>query len=149
MYDEGLIPEEDWDLLTSGKYGRRIEIDNVIAYIGAERFWNEFILPSFAKLFANADYNLSLKKIDYVILPQLKTLNELTQKRGTSAAIEVVHNTKSEYTNYDILSQGFISDIITEEQKIEKRVMEKQLEDKHVLWLSEKLESLNKEFIKE
>ena len=86
MYDEGLIPEEDWDLLTSGKYGRRIEIDNVIAYIGAEGFWNEFILPSFAKLFANADYNLSLNKIDYVILPQLKTLNELTQKRGTSGS---------------------------------------------------------------
>ena len=46
MYDNGLIPEEDWELLTGGKYGRRIEIDNVIAYVGAERFWNEFILPS-------------------------------------------------------------------------------------------------------
>jgi hypothetical protein len=44
MYDEGLIPEEDWELLTGGKYGRRIEIDNVIAYVGAERFWNEFII---------------------------------------------------------------------------------------------------------
>ena len=47
IYYERLIPEEDWELLTGGKYGRRIEIDNVIAYVGAERFWNEFILPCF------------------------------------------------------------------------------------------------------
>ena len=47
MHDNGLIPEEDWELLTGAKYGRRIEIDNIIAYAGAERFWNEFILPSF------------------------------------------------------------------------------------------------------
>jgi hypothetical protein len=31
MYENGLIHEEDWELLTSGKYGRRIEIDNIIA----------------------------------------------------------------------------------------------------------------------
>ena len=123
------------------------EIDNVIAYVGAERFWNEFILPSFAKLFTSADYNPSLNIIEYVIPPQLKTLNELTQKWGTSAAVEAVQNAKSEYANYDISSQGFISDITTEERKTEKRVLEKELDDKHVLWLSEKLESLNKEFI--
>jgi hypothetical protein len=39
IYDDGLIPEEDWELLTDGKYGRRIEIDNAMAYVGAERFW--------------------------------------------------------------------------------------------------------------
>jgi hypothetical protein len=148
MHDEGLIPEEDWELLTGGKYGRRIEIDNVIAYVGAERFWNEFILPSFANSFVDVDYNLSLKGIEYVVLPPLKTLNELTQKRGISAATEAVQNANSEYANYDVSSQGFISDITKEEQEIEKRVLEKELEDKHLRWLSGKLESLNKEFIK-
>jgi hypothetical protein len=59
IYYERLIPEEDWELLTGGKYGRCIEIDNVIAYVGAERFWNEFILPCFQQLFDTADYNLS------------------------------------------------------------------------------------------
>jgi len=123
-----------------------VEIDNVIGYIGTQRFWNEFILPSFAKQFTSADYNLSLNRVEYVILPQLKLLNELTQKKGISAAIEAVQNLESEYSNHEISSQGFISDITTEEQKIEKKVMEKELEDKDIRWLSEKLESLNKEF---
>ena len=82
MHDDGLIPEEDWEILTSGKYGRRIEIDNVIAYVGAERFWNEFILQSFLELFETADYNLSLKKIAYVALPHLNLLNELLKRLG-------------------------------------------------------------------
>jgi len=47
MHNNELIPEEDWELLIAGKYGRRIEIDNVIAYVGAERFWNAFVLLSF------------------------------------------------------------------------------------------------------
>ena len=118
----------------------------MIGYIGTQRFWNEFILPSFAKQFTSADYNLSLNREEYVILPQLKLLNELTQKKGISAAIEAVQNLESEYSNHEISSQGFISDITTEEQKIEKKVMEKELEDKDIRWLSEKLESLNKEF---
>lgn len=118
----------------------------MIGYIGTQRFWNEFILPSFAKQFTSADYNLSLNRVEYVILPQLKLLNELTQKKGISAAIEAVQNLESEYSNHEISSQGFISDITTEEQKIEKKVMEKELEDKDIRWLSEKLESLNKEF---
>ncbi len=72
IYDNELIPEEDWQMLKGGKYGRRIEIDNVIAYVGAERFWNEFILPSFRIIeFRTADYNLSLKKETYVTLPNL------------------------------------------------------------------------------
>ena len=83
IYDNGLIPEEDWEILKGGKYGRRIEIDNVIAYVGAERFWNEFILPSFQELFDTADYNLSLKKVDICYLPNLNLLNKLAEKAGT------------------------------------------------------------------
>jgi len=33
-----IIAEKDWNFLNSGKYGKRIEIDNVLAYVGAERF---------------------------------------------------------------------------------------------------------------
>lgn len=146
MYDDGLIPKEDWELLTGGKYGRRIEIDNVIAYVGAERFWDEFILPSFGQLFPKANYNLSRNRIEYVILPQLKILTELSQRKGTSAANDAAQKVELEYSNYDISSRGFICDIAAEEQKIEKRIMEKELEDKNMQWLSVKLESLNKEF---
>jgi hypothetical protein len=146
MYDEGMIPEKDWELLTGGKYGRRIEIDNVIAYIGAERFWNEFILPSFAELFQKANYNLSRHRIEYVTLPQLKMLNELCEKKGTLAAIDAVQNVESKYSNYDVSSYGFISDITADEHRIEKEVLEKELKDNDIQWLSERLESLNNEF---
>ena len=86
MHNNELIPEEDWELLIAGKYGRRIEIDNVIAYVGAERFWNVFVLPSFQELFETADYNLSLKKVVYVALSNLNQLNELAEKAGTIAS---------------------------------------------------------------
>jgi hypothetical protein len=148
LYYQRLIPEQDWEFLNRDEHGRRVEIDNVIGYVGTQRFWNDFVLPSIAKKFTSADYNLSFNRIEYVILPELKVLNELTQKKGSSAAIETVQNVESEYSNYDISSQGFISDIETEEQKIEKRVMEKELEDKNIQWLSQKLESLNKDFSK-
>jgi hypothetical protein len=73
--------------LTGGKYGRRIEIDNVIAYVGAERFWNEFILTIFTELFKTANYNLSLKKTEYVMLPNLNLLNKLAEEVGTLEAV--------------------------------------------------------------
>jgi hypothetical protein len=60
--------------------------------------------------------------------------------------MEAVQNVESEYSNYDISSQGFITNVITEEQEIEKRIIEKELEDNDIGWLSEKLRSLNKEF---
>jgi hypothetical protein len=111
VYDNGLIPEEDWEMLKGGKYGRRIEIDNVIAYVGAERFWNEFILPSFQELFDTADYNLSLKKETYVTLPNLNLLNKLAEKARTIAAADEVEKMESEYADYDISNKGFIEDI--------------------------------------
>jgi 5S rRNA maturation endonuclease (ribonuclease M5) len=34
-YEQGLISKEDWKIMSGGKYGRRIEIDNVLAAAGA------------------------------------------------------------------------------------------------------------------
>ena len=146
LYYQGLILEQDWEFLNGNENGRRVEIDNVIGYVGTQRFWNEFILPSFAKLFTNGDYNLSLNRVEYVIPPSLKILNELTQRKGSSAAEETVQNVESEYSNYDLSSKGFIPDIALEERKIEERVLEKELEDGDIRWLSQKLETLNKEY---
>jgi hypothetical protein len=146
MHDDGLIPEEDWELLTSGKYGRRIEIDNVIAYVGAERFWNEFILQSFLDLFETADYNLSLKKIAYVALPHLNLLNQLAEKAGTVAASDEVDKIESKYADYDISDKGFIEDIEAAEKEDTKRVENKELENEHIQWLEEELATLIEEF---
>ena len=38
MYEQGLICEEDWKIMSGGKYGKRIEIDNILAAAGAEKF---------------------------------------------------------------------------------------------------------------
>jgi hypothetical protein len=92
------------------------------------------------------DYNLSLNRIEYVIPLELKILNELAQKKGTAAATDAVKNIEMEYATYDIQSQGFIPDISAEERKIEKRIVTIELKDKDIQWLSEKLESVNKEF---
>ena len=146
IYDNGLIPEEDWEMLKGGKYGRRIEIDNVIAYVGAERFWNEFILPSFQERFDTADYNLSLKKEAYVTLPNLNLLNKLAEKAGTIVAANEVENTESEHADYDISTKGFIEDIETVEKENTERIENKELENKDILWLEEQLSSLNEEF---
>jgi hypothetical protein len=146
LYYHGLMLQQDWEFLNSGEHGRRIEIDNVIGYAGTERFWNEFVLRSFTKLSETVDYNLSLNRIEYVIPLELKILNELAQKKGTAAATDAVKNIEMEYATYDIQSQGFIPDISAEERKIEKRIVTIELKDKDIQWLSEKLESVNKEF---
>jgi hypothetical protein len=146
IYNDGLIPEEDWELLTSGKYGRRIEIDNVIAYVGAERFWNEFILPCFQDLFDTADYNLSLKKVAYISLPNLNLLNKLVEEAGTIVAAGEVDKIESEHIDYDISTKGFIKDIEEVEETNTKRIENKELKDEHIQWLEERLAILSEEF---
>jgi hypothetical protein len=146
MYDNGLIPEEDWELLTGSKYGRRIEIDNVIAYVGAERFWIEFILPSFQGLFRTANYYLSLRKIGYVVPPNLNLLTMLVGKAGTIAAAGEVEKIESEHADYDISSKGFIEDINAVEKENTERISNKELKNKHIRWLEEQLAPLAEEF---
>ncbi len=145
MYDDGLIPEEDWELLTGGKYGRRIEIDNVIAFVGAERFWNEFILASFQRLFNKVNYNLSLKKVVYVALPNLNLLNKLAEEAGIIAAADEVDKIESEHGDYDISTKGFIKDIDAFEKENTKRIENKELVNKHIRWLEEQLAPLTEE----
>jgi hypothetical protein len=148
MYDEGVIPEEDWELLTGGRYGRRIEIDNVIAYTGAEKFWNKFILPSFSELFTADNYNLSLKKVVQVALPNLNQINELAKKVATISAADEVEKIESEFENYDISTNGFIDDIEAAERNNMKRIKNRELENKDIQWLELQLSSLTEEFSK-
>ncbi|MGI0043725.1 MAG: hypothetical protein ACRD47_08440, partial [Nitrososphaeraceae archaeon] len=146
MYNKGLIPEEDWKLLTGGKYGRRIEIDNVIAYAGAEKFWNEFILPSFLELFDSADYNLSLKRVVYVTLPNLNQINKLAENVAKISAADEVDKIESEYADYDISTNGFIDDIDAIEKENTNRIKNKELKNKNIRWLEKKLASIIEEF---
>ena len=106
------------------------------SYVGAERFWNEFILPSFQELFDTADYNLSLKKEAYVTLPNLNLLNKLAEKAGTIAAANEVEKMESEYADYDISTKRFIEDIEAAEMENTDRIKNKELEDEPIQWLS-------------
>jgi hypothetical protein len=123
-----------------------MEIDNVIAYVGAERFWNGFILPCFQELFDTADYNLSLKKVAYVSLPNLNLLNKLAEKAGTIAAADEVDKIETEHIDYDISTNGFIKDIEEVEEANTKRIENRELNDEHIQWLEEHLVLLSEEF---
>jgi len=51
LYLDGIIAEKDWNFLNGGKYGKRIEIDNVLAYVGAGRFWQDLVVKEFGEHF--------------------------------------------------------------------------------------------------
>jgi hypothetical protein len=78
----GYIPKEDWDFLSGGIFGQRIEIDNVIGYVGAERFWEEFIMAEFRGLFPDSDITRSVDVPEYVMPKCLEELNEKVKKKG-------------------------------------------------------------------
>jgi hypothetical protein len=131
MYNDGLIPCKGWKLLTGGRYGRRIEIDNVIAYAGAEKFWNEFILPSFKELFSRVNYCLSMRMISYVSLSNLVQLNELAEKVGTIIASNKANTIESDYSNYDLAARGFIKDIKVTELENEIQIKKEELNNEN------------------
>ena len=95
---------------------------------------------------STADYNLSRKKVKYVMPPNLNLLNKLAEKAGTVAAADEVENIESEHADYDISTKGFIEDIETVEKENTKRIENRELENKDILWLEEQLSSLNEEF---
>ncbi len=144
MHSQELISHNDWELLTGGKYGRRIEIDNVLAYAGAERFWKEFVLPSFKQLFKTGNYNLSLSKVKYVELPTLRQLNDFAQKKCKALAEEKVEEIESKYKKFE----GFIPDISEEEKKIERQIESIELEDRDIQELESAIKQLIQKFRK-
>ncbi|MFZ0511436.1 MAG: DUF2399 domain-containing protein [Candidatus Nitrosopolaris sp.] len=71
LYLDGFIADKDWNFLNSGRCGRRIEIDNVLAYVGAERFWQDFVIRKFGELFPSRDYRRSMDIPEYITPPIL------------------------------------------------------------------------------
>jgi hypothetical protein len=72
LYHDGTIAEKDWNFLNSGKYGMRIEIDNVLTYDGAERFWQEIVIKKFGALFPCRDYTRSIDVPEHITPPELQ-----------------------------------------------------------------------------
>lgn len=148
MYVEGLISEEDWEIMSSGQYGKRIEIDNVIAASGSESFWKDFILPSYAERFGAADYTMSLKRIEFVVSPNLQSLNEIAETYNKKINKPENEKIDSEYNNYDLSKNGFVEDIDVEEGYITDRIQKNQQVQEANKWLESELAPLVEEYQK-
>ncbi|MFY9795646.1 MAG: hypothetical protein WAJ93_08155, partial [Candidatus Nitrosopolaris sp.] len=72
LYLDGFISEKDWNFLNNGKCGRRAEIDNVLAYVGAERFWQEVVIKKLDELFPSRDYRRSIYVPEHIIPPKFQ-----------------------------------------------------------------------------
>lgn len=145
---DGLISEEDWRIIAGGKYGQRIEIDNVIAAVGAERFWKKIILASYEDLFDTADMTMSLKQIDYVALSRVQLLNECVETHCKANNKSKIEEIDSEYNNYNYLENGFIEDIDAEESEISDRIEEHELANESNSWLNNALVPIIEEYQK-
>jgi hypothetical protein len=72
LYLDGLIAKKDWNFLNSGKCGKRIEIDKVLAYVCAERSWQEIVIKKFGEFFPTRDYRRSIYVPEYITPPILQ-----------------------------------------------------------------------------
>lgn len=76
------ITKDDWIFLNRGNHGSRIEIDNVIGYVGAKIFWEDFVVKEFKKLFPSHDYTRSVDVPEYVVPETLQKFNDMMEERG-------------------------------------------------------------------
>jgi hypothetical protein len=146
MYEQGLISKEDWKLMSGGKYGKRIEIDNVLAAAGAERFWRDFILMSFKELFDTAPYTMTLKIPEYVTLPNLQLLNDCVETHCKAINKDKVNEIDSEYGDYNFNENGFIEDVTAEEGDITDRIEKHELVNEGNIWLEKELARITEEY---
>jgi hypothetical protein len=105
----GYIPKEDWEFLTGGSsgFGQRIEIDNVIGYAGAERFWEDFVMQEFREHFPNSDITRSVDVPEYVMPKCLEKLNEKVKKKGIEILKDRREKLQDKLANFE---GGFLFD---------------------------------------
>lgn len=131
--------------MSGGKYGKRIEIDNVLAAAGAESFWKDFILASFKELF-ETPYTMTLKIPEYVTLPSLQLLNNYVETNCKATNKDKLDEIDSEYDDYNFRENGFIEDVTAEEEKITDRIQKYESSDKNNIWLEEELKRIIEEY---
>ena len=146
MYEQGLIRNEDWKIMSGGKYGKRIEIDNVLAAAGAEKFWKDFILASFKELFETVPYPMTLNIPDYVILPKLQLLNDCVETNCKATNKDKLDEINSEYNDYNLKENGFIEDVTAEEGDITDRIEKHELVNKANIWVEQEIAKMIEEY---
>ena len=137
MLMHGFIVEKDWNFLNSGKYGRCIEIDNVLAYVGAERFWQEIVIKKFGELFPRRDYRRSIDVPESITPPMQATIDFVHGQVKDLLKLEY-EKSMSKLKNYE----GFIMDVAQKEYAIRYRMHEIVKESKPLMSLLEEIEAL-------
>jgi hypothetical protein len=138
LYLDGFIAEKDWNFLNSGKCGRRIEIDNVLAYVGAERFWQEIVIKKFGELFRSRDYRRSIYVPESITPPALQDTIDFVHGQVKDILKPEYEKNMSKLKNYE----GFIPDATREENAILCGMQEKIKESKRLSSYLEELEAL-------
>ncbi|HXP50717.1 MAG TPA: hypothetical protein VN922_12215, partial [Bacteroidia bacterium] len=138
LYHDGTIVEKDWNFLNSGKYGMRIEIDNALAYVGAERFWQEIVIKKFGKLFPSRDYTRSIDVPEHITPPELQATIDFVRGQVKDILKQEYTTKMSRLKNYE----GFIPDATGEENAIQIGMQEKLKESKHLSRYLEELKAL-------
>lgn len=110
LYLDGFISKKDWNFLNSGKCGRRAEIDNVLAYVGAERFWQETVIKKFGELFPSRDYRRSIYVPEHIIPPKFQDTIDFVRGQVKDILKPEYEKNMSKLKNY----VGFIPDATRE-----------------------------------
>ena len=141
-----MICKEDWEIMSGGKYGKRIEIDNVLAAAGAEKFWKDFILAGFRELFETVPYPMTLNIPDYVILPNLQILNECVKANCKATNKDKLDEIDFEYDDYNLKENGFIEDVTAEEGDITDRIEKHELVNEANIWVEQEIARMVEEY---
>lgn len=134
LYLDGFISEKDWNFLNSGKCGRRAEIDNVLAYVGAERFWRDYR----RELFPSRDYRRSIYVPELISPSELQATIDFVHRQVKDILKPEYEKNMSKLKNYE----GFISDATGEENAILCGMQDKLKESNRLRRYLEELEAL-------
>jgi hypothetical protein len=138
LYLDGFISAKDWDFLNGGKCGRRIEIDNPLAYVGAERFWQEIVIKKFGELFPSRDYRRSIHVPEFITPPELQATIDSIHRQTKDILKPEYEKNMSQLKNYE----GFVPDAAQKENAILCGMQEKLKESKRLSRYLEELETL-------
>ena len=115
LYIDGFVAEKDWNFLNSGKCGKRVEIDNVLAYVGAESFWQEVVIKKFGELFPRRDYIRSIDVPQHITPPELQSTIDFVRGQVKDILKPEYEKTMSKLKKFE----GFIPDAVLEENAIQ------------------------------
>ena len=101
LYLHGFKPGKDWNFLNGGKCGRRAEIDNVLAYVGAERFWQEIVIKKLGGLFPRRDYRRSIYVPEFITPPELQATIDSIHRQTKDILKSEYEKNMSQLKNYE------------------------------------------------